>query len=78
MIASFIMIVSINITSVYSCPDTKVYLMTDEPWSKTDEFNLNKADKRCEELYKKSPCLKKFIRWEPLRYSAICGKKEAM
>ena len=57
------------------CPDTVVHVMTPEPWSEMDQANLDIARERCPVKYKRSPCLKKFIRWEPLRYSAICGAR---
>jgi hypothetical protein len=58
------------------CPKTVMVLVTPEPWSAMDQINFNLAKKRCPVKYKRSPCLKKFIRWGKLRYSAICGMKE--
>jgi len=58
------------------CPKTNIVLIDKEPWSKMDQINFNIAQNRCPEKYKKSPCLKKFIRWGKLRYGAICGAKD--
>jgi hypothetical protein len=57
------------------CPRTTIVLLTPEGWSAMDQINFNLAKKRCPVKYKRSPCLKKFIRWGKLRYSAICGAR---
>lgn len=46
-----------------------------EPWNKADKDNQDHATVRCGEKYPDSPCLKKFIKVEPLMYRAICGEK---
>lgn len=62
--------------STTKCPKTKIILVNDDPWSEMDQINFDIAKNRCPEKYKKSPCLKKFIRWDKLRYSAVCGAKD--
>jgi hypothetical protein len=62
--------------SAKRCPVVLIHVLTPESWSEMDEINLEMAKKRCPQKYKRSPCLKKFIRWKPLRYGAICGPKE--
>ena len=55
------------------CPDTEIQVATAEEWSKDDQRNLDIARQRCGEKFPRSPCVVKFTRYAPLRYSAICG-----
>ena len=55
------------------CPETQFVVHTPEDWSELDQANLELARRGCARRYPNSPCLKKFIRWEQLRYSAVCG-----
>ena len=58
------------------CAVTLVINLSSEPINSQDEVNMGVAAKRCGELYKDAPCLKKFIKVEPLMYRAICGESE--
>jgi hypothetical protein len=44
-------------------------------WTKEDVSNRERAQKRCSQLYKKSPCLKQFIKKSERNYHAVCGKQ---
>jgi hypothetical protein len=52
-----------------------VNLSTD-PWNKDDDKNKDVASKRCAVKYEDAPCLKKFVKVEPLMYRAICGEEK--
>jgi hypothetical protein len=55
------------------CPDTEILVFTNAEWSKMDQWNYDVAINRCSQLYPRSPCLKKFIRYDEGRYGAICS-----
>lgn len=48
---------------------------TDEPWNNRDKQSLKRAKYVCRVEYgpRGAPCLKRFIKREPLTYWAICG-----
>ena len=56
-----------------SCPKTQIENRTDE-WNDYDQQTYERALKRCGEIYKDSPCLKKFIKKDQMTYNAICGR----
>jgi hypothetical protein len=56
------------------CAATLMLNLTQFSWNKQDKQALTTAEKRCSELYKKSPCVKKFTKVEPGIYRIICGK----
>lgn len=45
-------------------------------WNDFDQKALDRAGKRCEQIYKDAPCLKKFYKVEEGRYKALCGKSQ--
>lgn len=45
-------------------------------WTQYDQDTLNRAKKRCREIYKDAPCLKKFTKKSNDAYTAICGERE--
>ncbi|NBO99773.1 MAG: hypothetical protein EBU90_06555 [Proteobacteria bacterium] len=45
-------------------------------WNANDQKALERASKRCEQVYKDAPCLKKFYKIEENRYSALCGNSQ--
>lgn len=53
-----------------------VIINSTSTWSKQDEEALKRAGKRCEQVYKDAPCLKKFYKIEENRYSALCGRSQ--
>ena len=58
---------------LFCCTWVKTY---DDNWSQIDKLNLERAQRRCKELYDgRSPCLTKFTKTEPQVYRAICGKE---
>lgn len=44
-------------------------------WNKQDQETLERAQKRCAQIFPSSPCLKKLIKKEWDTYNAICGEK---
>lgn len=58
------------------CAVTLVINLSLYPINQQDKENQAVAAKRCVVHYKDSPCLKKFIKVEPLVYRAICGESE--
>lgn len=56
------------------CTTVLLINLSTQSWNTSDMLNKAIAQKRCSVLYKKeAPCLKKFIKVEPLMYRAICG-----
>ena len=56
------------------CSPVIVINLTTYPWNSTDEKHLEVAKVRCKKIFhNEAPCLKKFIKKEPLVYRAICG-----
>ncbi len=43
-------------------------------WTDYDQETLERASKRCAEIYEDAPCLKRFVKKKELTYNAICGK----
>lgn len=58
--------------SVVICIAANVINDTDV-WNSIDQMSLDRAKTRCGELYKHSPCLKVFRKFEENLYGAICG-----
>jgi hypothetical protein len=58
-----------------ACPATEILTYTPEGWSHADQRAYETAQKRCVNFYPNSPCLKRFIRMEQLRYRAWCGSE---
>ena len=58
-----------------SCTTPVVENKTSYPWNSFDEWSLSNAIKTCKLLYKKSPCLKHFIKTGKQDYRAICSKE---
>lgn len=58
-----------------SCALAILINLTQHPFNNTDLKHIVTAKSRCGQIYKDSPCLKKFIKREKKVYWAICGKK---
>jgi hypothetical protein len=58
-----------------SCPTPKIINTSGYAWNDFDQQTLNRAKKRCGQLYPKSPCVKKFFKTEEITYQVICGAK---
>lgn len=56
-----------------ACPKPVMINQSDEVWKDIDYENFEKAKVRCKEKFENSPCLKKFIKRQPLTYWVICG-----
>lgn len=56
------------------CELTLIINLSKEPINSDDNRNKEVATKRCSQLYKDAPCLKKFIKVEANVYRAICGE----
>lgn len=54
-----------------TCPAPTIINKTNT-WSNFDTETLNRATKRCPEIFE-GTCLKTFIKKEELLYNAICG-----
>lgn len=61
------------ITFFNLCSPTVILNMTNT-WTKNDDYNKVVAEKRCPELYPKSPCLVVFEKREERVYRATCGR----
>jgi hypothetical protein len=60
--------------SFTACPATEIINKTFIPINQFDMRQLSRAQLRCRQLYKKSPCLKIFTKIGEQDYTAICGK----
>jgi hypothetical protein len=69
MILEILLALNLNI-----CPKTKIIGAKEYGWTAYDEKILNNARTRCEQLYKKSPCVKMFIKSSKTSYQVVCGK----
>jgi len=58
-----------------ACAAPEVLTHTPEDWSNADQRAYEIAQKRCSHYYPNSPCLKRFIRLEQLRYRAVCASE---
>ena len=58
--------------STIMCPKTEIENLSEEKWNDIDQKNFNMAKERCP-IVTNLPCLKKFIKKEPLVYNAICS-----
>jgi len=57
------------------CPDINIVNLTID-WETRDSLVLEYVQKRCGEIYPKSPCLKIFTKKEDGVYNAVCGVLE--
>ncbi len=73
VILHWLVAVSAAPIQVLNCPRTEIVIHTTESWSVADQAALDAAMRRCKQIYQLSPCVKKFIRSEQLRYSVVCG-----
>lgn len=58
-----------------SCPEPKMVNVTPYPWNQFDLETLERAKKRCGQLYQgRSPCVKLYRKWGEFDYSVVCGR----
>lgn len=57
----------------FVCATIIMINLTNLAWTPRDYAARNRAAKRCSELYKDAPCLKKFYKYDFQSYSALCG-----
>jgi hypothetical protein len=55
------------------CPQPIMVNESKEAWNKHDKLSLKQAQKRCSDKYKRSPCVKLFIKREPRTHAVLCG-----
>jgi len=56
------------------CPAIIIVNLTTESWKSIDQKNLDVAKYRCSQIFPDAPCVKKFIKKEPLVYNVICSE----
>lgn len=59
------------------CPKPKIENRTSYDWNSFDSVSLRTAVKRCGEIYRNSPCVKRFIKRGERDYSVVCGAPES-
>lgn len=64
------------LTFLLTCATPKIDNATKYPWNDFDQQSLNVAKVRCGELYKQSPCVKLFRKWDEKDYTVLCGKEK--
>lgn len=65
---------SFLIMASLTCPEANIVNNT-KTWNKDDQQTLQKAQRRCGELYEDAPCLITFTKKDDLAYTVICGAK---
>lgn len=60
--------------ALVACPKTIFENQSKFNWNDEDFKVYEKARIRCGEIYKESPCVKKFIKRDKQDYSVVCGK----
>jgi hypothetical protein len=60
------------------CPKPNIVNESKKPFNQTDKVTLQRAYKRCGELYPESPCVKLFIKRTERDYAVICGRIETV
>lgn len=75
-ILSIIFLLSTTALPIYmsSCPETIISNVSGYEWNEHDDKMFSYSEKRCVELYKNSPCMKKFEKYDERDYRAICGR----
>jgi uncharacterized protein (DUF1778 family) len=63
------------IVMALSCAQPIMENRTQFPWNENDYWNLETALPKCQKLYPKSPCIKKFIKLGERDYRVICSKE---
>jgi hypothetical protein len=58
-----------------SCPNTEWINRSSEAWNSRDFTEYKIATKKCKIKYPNSPCVKTFVKMEPLVYRVICGEE---
>lgn len=66
---------SLILAGLLTCPTVEIINKTDT-WNDMDQKTLQRAKKRCGQLYIKSPCVKKFVKRTETDYSVTCGAME--
>ncbi len=61
---------------ILACLTTALVNLSNIPWNFEDRQNQAIAQSRCGTIYPDAPCLKLFVKVEPLMYRAICGEAE--
>lgn len=59
----------------FICAKTAIYNNTPF-WGEQDSTTLERAKKRCGEIFPKYPCLKRFTKVQDDNYWAVCGKEK--
>lgn len=59
-----------------SCLVPVVINLSTDVWESIDFHNLKSASIRCGEIYKKSPCVAKFVKVKDRTYHIYCGEKK--
>lgn len=63
-------------TSALICIMTLMINQSNEDWNDIDMEHVARAKVGCAQKYPDAPCLTKFIKKEPLVYTAVCGTKK--
>lgn len=66
----------VTLVLFFTCKNPELINESKEDWNqREDKWAIQRAIKVCatDEHYSDTPCLKKFIKREPLTYAAICG-----
>lgn len=59
------------------CAIVLIVNLSKEPIVNRDLEAVNIAKQHCGELYKDAPCVKKFVKMEPLVYRITCGAADS-
>jgi hypothetical protein len=70
-----LILLSTMLAAKYTCPLPLKTNLTEFPWNAQDEAHYVIAKGRCASLYRRSPCLAKFIKNTASDYSVSCVGK---
>lgn len=71
--AILVLLLSLMVHHARACEKTIIDNQTKE-WNNQDQVILERALKRCKELFPDAPCLKRFIKRDSTTYRAVCGQ----
>lgn len=77
-LVSLIFLFSTTALPIYltTCPEVIISNTSGYEWNEHDDKMLDYSEKRCYSIYKNSPCLKTFEKYDERDYRAICGRQE--
>lgn len=74
LLSTTVIPIAIVVNDNNSCSEVRISNVSKYTWNSHDDKMLEYSKIRCETLYKNSPCLKSFEKYDKQDYRALCGK----